>query len=705
MRVSNWSRAGLIAGAILALPPLLTSGMGALLALRVTEGELKASIQQAIGDTSLLVANHFWEAFQRLIDEAQKEGEAQLFSLRSQNTANPLGQMGTHFETNIISIKPEFLDISIWRRGKGVSVFDHDSAPQRIFVGLNNTFPGFSMDRAKVIEQLESTEKELVNPAFLGRAEVLLAPGTLGAQKFAMLVVPLAGENGVVNEVVVAHLPFSAIRASLPKNGMVSVTLLDEFGNVLLREARDENTTTQPAGLEFLGKLARTSKMASGQLDFTESQSGLKFFGGFVRLGIGQAAVISSVSEKEGLAAIHVLKNQLLGLWLSSFVVFFFIGYKNSDYINLDKNINKQHENGQKETSSPEILPQKVTVTSIYGSMRNFEKVFESVSAEKMTDTVNDYLVTVANCAKEYGGAFEGSRGGQDFAISWGYPNSDGSEVWRSVRCALQLRQEFKNLNEMRKATGENALSVCMGVTTGKALASRIGFPSQLSFSIVGEGIFSARALALVAAQSGKDLLVSQEIWSQSDAKFPGELVGETRLSKETELTPYYSISGYRNEQGAEVEVTPPLIEMENTGGAEEYVQNIQKESRWLVNNGFQIVGPFTPEEVAARLFAQELDVDCECWAEGVGTSAQIKTSGMFSGSEDEDATLWLYDGMLAHGPVSPGFLKTAIGHGAMPKTVMICEKSTVNGWMTLETWEQIYLSVQNRVAPLKRVA
>jgi hypothetical protein len=154
----------------------------------------------------------------------------------------------------------------------------------------------------------------------------------------------------------------------------------------------------------------------------------------------------------------------------------------------------------------------------------------------------------------------------------------------------------------------------------------------------------------------------------------------------------FFKVSGYRNEQGEAVlvEVSPESIQKdgESRESSSTSIVTQKKEVRWLVNNGSQIVGPFSADEIASRIFAQELDFDCECWAEGTGNSAQIKNSGIFSGSQDENANLWAFDGKTIHGPVSFGFLKTALGHGAIQANIYICEGSSVNGWKPLAECE-----------------
>jgi hypothetical protein len=229
------------------------------------------------------------------------------------------------------------------------------------------------------------------------------------------------------------------------------------------------------------------------------------------------------------------------------------------------------------------------------------------------------------------------------------------------------------------------------------SFAARIGPVDSLKYAILGDSVECAKSLARLARNYSTDLLISQEVWQHSDAKFTGEPVGEVKLTSNTGLIGCFTLSGYRNEQGEAVIVeassvvlpTPGQTSASDVTPSSFVVKSETKNTRWLINNGSQMVGPLSPKEIASRLFAQELDFDCECWAEGTGSSAQIKNAGIFSGSQDPQANLWLFDGETIHGPVSSGFVRTALGHGAIqPQTAYLCENSTVNGWVPLSVWD-----------------
>ncbi|MEO5969786.1 MAG: adenylate/guanylate cyclase domain-containing protein [Bdellovibrionia bacterium] len=693
----NYSKTGVIVGLILALPPLLAVGVGSLMALRVTEGEIRGDIQQSIGDTTLMMATHFRAEFKHLLTDVEKEGEIQRQALKSEEAAaakHPLilGSIKPPFETIVIDMIPEILDLSVWYKDSLVGEEDN-TLPQRRVLGMNSKFPAFTMDRASMVVGVEEIEKQLVNPAFQGRKIVALAPAVLGVRKFATVAIPLG--KGKITEIAVAHVNLSGIQSNMPRNGMVPAVLVDDSGRAMIRSLRDNESPNVMPGVSQLLEKMNSSKSLSGQLNFTEETATGRagYFGGYSRIGIGHIAVLASLAEAEGTAALHVLRTQLLGLWFLSFLIFFTIGNRLSKYIKF------KHKNESPETNelddSPRFAPQKVVVTVLYGSLRSFSNLFASETAEDIAESINDYLGLVSSSAKEFEGRFERFAGGESFVITWGAPESEGTEAWRAMRCALQLRTGFKNLNELRKVDGQKALTFCIGIHTGNALAARIGIVKQMSYTVIGDVLNCAKSLSQISAGAGRDILVSQDVWSQSDSKFVGEVAGEAKLTHETGLTYYYTLSAYRNEQGQEVEVPAPVVEAGAENNSPEVINKEKKSERWLINNGSQIVGPFGPEEIASRLFAQELDFDCECWSEGIGTSSQIKSAGIFSGSQDEDATLWLYDGKIVHGPMSPGFLRTAIGHGAMPRTVFICEKSTVNGWLSLESWDKTLFGEQ----------
>ncbi|MGK5089488.1 hypothetical protein WDW86_18205 [Bdellovibrionota bacterium FG-2] len=338
-----------------------------------------------------------------------------------------------------------------------------------------------------------------------------------------------------------------------------------------------------------------------------------------------------------------------------------------------------------------EFQPARKVVTVLHGTLGEVSSLLETVGPEDLALALNDFLTLAFSRARDRGAHFERFSGNSFIAIWGGGLDSDhhghgenptshlAEEAISASECALELREDFYSLNHARKNDGLKLLRISMGVHMGAALVAKLGAPGFSKLTCVGEAVQCARALDRLAANAGIDLLLSHDIWTVLEGRIPGKCAGESPLTPITGLTQLYSVSGGKMEA---------LFENETPGfsGTRSLMIKRDKPKRWSINNGSQIVGPWAETEIAQRLFAQELDFDCECWEEGSGKSGRICDSGMFSGSQDEGANLWVYDGQTIHGPISPGFLRTALICGAIARSAYVCEDSTVKGWALLES-------------------
>jgi class 3 adenylate cyclase len=334
---------------------------------------------------------------------------------------------------------------------------------------------------------------------------------------------------------------------------------------------------------------------------------------------------------------------------------------------------------------------------ALHGSLRGFNQLLDGAGPEEATEALNDYFLSAASIVRACGGHFE-CYTGASFGAAWelvegASPTAQG----QALLCALSLRAEMVRLNESRKLDGKKPLKQGMGLHIGQALWARIGAVPDLRVSVMGEALACARALDRLALAEGKDFVVSQDVLKSARGVFSGKGLGEARLTADTGLTAYFVIMGFNEDASLAEGVLEPgtfggqdpgaVAAGERLTGGESRVAIARPEaapSRWLVNNGSQIVGPFTVQQLSKMLFAQELDFDCECWHEETGRSSRLDAAGAFSGSQDADASYWVYDGELVHGPVSEGFIRTALQHGAFNENAAACEKTTIAGWKKL---------------------
>jgi class 3 adenylate cyclase len=686
--------------------------LGVALTLRLTERENVAFVQQSIGDTTSLLAAQVGLELERTQNLLLQLGQEKIKPMLTQQETELRGMADIRTSpvndtlastaaivaaTNTIGTvetEPEISEISLWRRT------DPHGQAARVFVAVNSRFGDAFPQRMARIQELEGSNRARIEAAFRGHAVVVADPFSGLDKSLALVAVPLG--HGDVSEVIAAHVSMEKLQRLFLVDGLVQAVLVDRDGAAVAhydakRLGKSESEAGRPLAPLF-EHLTPAASIESG-LQALSDQQGKLFFGGFRKISADGLVVLASVPAEQTSSSLVSVTQQLSVTLLLIFLVLGSVRY----YQLNRRKLALPSPASVPKTASPAAQPgasavkpsRKIAVVALHGSLRGFTQLLEAGGPEEVTEAINDYLTAVAFRVTSYGAVFE-RYPGASFGAAWELGETDESAqeaLNQALHCAVSLRFDLAHLNESRKLDGKKQLRHGMGLHVGQALAARIGPVADIRYGVMGEALACARALDRLGLAEGKELIVSQEVLKAAHGTFSGKQLGEARLTEDTGLTPYYGILSYREDASA----TTGTLEAATLSGAVESSERLTggetrgkimrpggEAQRWLVNNGSQIEGPFTTQELSARLFTQEIDFDCECWNEETGRSAKIENAGIFSGSQDADACYWVYDGQMIHGPVSEGFVTTAFGHGAFGQNAFVCERSTVAGWRPL---------------------
>jgi class 3 adenylate cyclase len=696
-----------------------TIALGCALVWRALERDNEAFVQQSIGDTTSMLATQVTVEVDRLKRHILEVGEQRLDE-----------RMAIIADAIPIEGDPEIFAISLWHRPEA------EKPAVRACVGINQKFdakangsvvePVIESAIESAIESVRANaELDLphVEKGFRGVAHVTSASIQGWSQPIARIVVPIgplpADGKGEAAAVLSALVSLEKLQKFFAAQGFVQSGLIDASGIALThsdpkRIGRREGEAGQPLAplMEHLGK--PSAGVESG-IQALSAPDGTLFYGGFRRISSAGLAILSSVSADENATSLDEIRESIQTYLL---LVFLFLagasywwfrhravehGTASPDSASGDRG-DEPSVRPPTEPLEPMVLPtppRKLAVVAMHGSMRGFNQILDNGGAQEATDALNDFFAFSAYVVQSCGGHFE-CESGASFGATWEIPEggSASSVMARAIACALLLRTELDRLNQGRKVDGKKALRYGVGLHVGQALWARLGVVPDLRESVTGEGPACARALDRVALAKGRDFVISQAALKCAHGVFAGEALGETRLTADTGLTECYAIQDFNEDASVtDARIEAPTSEPAGilspgerlTGGETREVHlaggapDPSKVVRWLVNNGSQIVGPFAAEELSTMLFAQELDFDCECWHEETGKASRLESAGIFSGgSEDAGACFWVYDGKLVHGPVTEGFIRTAVQHGAFSPDAYVCENSTIAGWRRL---------------------
>ncbi len=683
---------------------------GVLITWRAMERENRAYVQQSIGDTAALLASHVRAEIDDLVmmlgqvaleqlvplqrkqelelramaeDHASPVNEALTIAARAASAANSVSSIVTD---------PDISDIAIWRRA------DPQSLPERSFLAINARYK--ARDRGLLDRLLSQEEKERsrIMPAFQGYPIVLAGKGPDQAG-VALVAAPLG--NGEGAEIVVAHLSLDKFQKAFSPDKLAQAILIDVEGTTLAHSDHGklgtrEKPTSGPIASLFAA--AQASRMGGSQAEFRQ-EDGTLVFGGFRRVEAGMLTVLATIPESQatlGMAATRRLILFYLGVAFFTLLGLALLGARGR----------RIEVSNAPALAVPQADPRDQAVIALHGSLRGFNQMLEALGPEEAAQALNEFLEFAAARVRERGAEFE-RYGGVSFIAYWSgkleTPAEIEAEASRSLECVQALVRDLENLNESRKLDGKKALSFGMGLHMGRALLARIGPRDSIMPSAVGEALARARALDRIGFREGHRLLISHSILKSMPKSIEGKLMGETKLTEDSGLTAYYTVEGDLRGESQ----TGRFAQSGRITSGETRIHITAPEAvslRWSVNNGSQIVGPFTALEIAGMLFSQELDFDSECWSEESGKAGKISSSSIFTGSTSNpdpnnpnaviaEAKHWVFDGKMVHGPLTEGFIRTAYSRGALEPGAWVCSGSTIQGWVPLKDFAEAPIS------------
>ncbi|MGK5083402.1 hypothetical protein WDW37_08845 [Bdellovibrionota bacterium FG-1] len=660
---------------------------------RVLERENRAALQQSLSDTVSIQASRVQLEFERAFAALSEVGPEK-------------------FQAPSIETLAEITDLSLWKKSE-----TSGGLPVRAAVALNSHSRFSSPAWAEKIQARESIDRSRLEAAFRGQRVVLSE--SLPGVPTRMAWIALPRGHGEVQEVVVGRLSLDKIQKIFSEDRPIDSAVLDRNGDILASDGR----VSQSVLLSFLepGRSPAAPLSPANPVDW-----------GYRKWSEVGLTVIASVSPLQVRTSVDDVKRQLF-----IFVVLIFLGMGGGRFWFLQKNrIDKTDRRlasvasadqdgapgavsglpqseastgGVADLTSPpnsgvpqNLEPHEGVFAVLHGSLRGFSQLLEGLGSQEAAEVLNDYFTVVAGRVRAQGGHFE-RFSGLSFVGSWELPvEGEADRLGSAISCALLLREDFARYNEGRKVDGKRPVAQGLALHVSRSFAARLGPAGEMNWCVTGEAAACARALDRLGFAADRDMLVSHEVVRAARGTFAGTVLGEARLTSDTGLTPYYAVHAYheylqhQEHEGVGIVdepdtldtwVDPPATARSRQTSSETRVEIMipeAVESRWMVNNGSRIEGPYDELELAQQLFAQELDFDSECWSEDDGHAAPIKDAGMFSGSNEKDARFWVFDGKTMHGPLTEGLLRTAAEHDALGSDVFVCEESTVHGWLGL---------------------
>lgn len=159
-------------------------------------------------------------------------------------------------------------------------------------------------------------------------------------------------------------------------------------------------------------------------------------------------------------------------------------------------------------------------LTVMFTDIRNFTKISESLSPERLIQLMNEFLTPMSNLVMESRGTIDKYMGDAMMAF-WNAPLDDPDHAHQACMTALNMNKALEPINEQLRFEAEKLgkepliLSAGIGINTGDCSVGNMGSKQRFAYSALGDAVNLASRLEGQTKTYGVDSLIGENTYKQ----------------------------------------------------------------------------------------------------------------------------------------------------------------------------------------------
>jgi class 3 adenylate cyclase len=180
---------------------------------------------------------------------------------------------------------------------------------------------------------------------------------------------------------------------------------------------------------------------------------------------------------------------------------------------------------------------EKREVTVLFGDLRGFTPLAETIAPEHAVDILNVFLTHVVDVVFAHKGSLDKFRG-DGFMAFFGAPIQHDDDPANAVRCALTLHERVKGVTFA--AFPDLRLQMGIGINTGTVIAGNIGSERRADYTVIGDEVNVAQRFESGAGPG--QTLITGATYERVKARVDVRELGVLRVSGKQDGVPAYDV-------------------------------------------------------------------------------------------------------------------------------------------------------------------
>jgi PAS domain S-box-containing protein len=170
-------------------------------------------------------------------------------------------------------------------------------------------------------------------------------------------------------------------------------------------------------------------------------------------------------------------------------------------------------------------------MTAMFTDIKNFSKIAEALSPEKLVEMLNHYLSAMSNVILEQKGTIDKYEGDAILAF-FGAPHHLPDHALRTCTAAILMKRLEKEVNKVLTEKGlcPQPVFTRIGINTGEMLVGNMGTQKKMNYTVIGNAVNLAARLEGVNKQYGTRIIASESTINETGGKLLSRRLGWIRV-------------------------------------------------------------------------------------------------------------------------------------------------------------------------------